>query len=303
MKKIKFLVLICLLGILSTGCVKFNATMDIKKDKSMDFSIIYAVDKTIFGEANGLKEEDMAEAKKQGFTVTKYSEGNYEGFTLSKKIKNIDEVSTENDAEYDLSGLMEESSENKYLFKVVKGEEKNTYYAKFKFNANDSGLNMDDEMDNEFNDETLPDENDELDNNDMEGTGSLDNMDFSGMMANLDLSFNVNLPNSAISSNATNKENNDKKLTWKLNTQGEEYIEFAFELSNNAGGINMLYVGIGAGVLVLLIVIVLLISKKNKKTPEVVSNVSSETTVTPNNQENVTTEPEPVLVEKPDTVE
>ena len=241
----------------------------------------------------------MEEAKKQGFTVTKYSEGNYEGFTLSKKINNIDEVSTEGEAEYDLSGLMDESNGNKYLFKVVKGEEKNTYYAKFKFNANDSGLNMDDEMD----DETLPDENDELDNNDMEGTGSLDNMDFSGMMANLDLSFNVNLPNSAISSNATNKENNDKKLTWKLNTQGEEYIEFAFELSNNAGGINMLYVGIGAGVLVLLIVIVLLISKKNKKTPEVVSNVSSETTDTPNNQENVTTEPEPVLVEKPDTVE
>ena len=38
MKKIKYLLLLCTISFLFTGCVKFNATMDIKKDKSMDFS-------------------------------------------------------------------------------------------------------------------------------------------------------------------------------------------------------------------------------------------------------------------------
>ena len=116
MKKIKYLMALVVGAMLLTGCVKFNATMDIKKDKSMDFSIIYALDKTAFGESAKLEEKDFEEVKKEGFTVTKYSEGNFEGFTLSKKISNIDEVSSEKDAEYDLSGLMNSNSENKYIF-------------------------------------------------------------------------------------------------------------------------------------------------------------------------------------------
>lgn len=266
MKKIKYLLMLLVVAIISTGCVKFNANMDIKKDKSMDFSIIYAFDKTIFGSEQALKESDMEEAKKQGFTVTKYSEGNMEGFTLSKKINNIDEVSTENEAEYDLSGLMEENNENKYLFKVVKGKDKNTYYAKFKFDANDSGLNMDDEESPLDEDVTLPDEDE---NALLGGENTLDSdMDLNGMMANLDLSFNVTLPYSAISNNATTATNENKNLSWKLTTQGQEYIEFAFDLYNNEKGTNttMLYIGIGVLLLVgiIAIIVVVSISKKNK---------------------------------------
>ena len=51
MKKRVFSVIGLLIMALSlSGCVKFDATMDIKKDKSMDFSIIYAVDTTYFGD-------------------------------------------------------------------------------------------------------------------------------------------------------------------------------------------------------------------------------------------------------------
>ncbi len=275
MKKIKKLLLVLLVAVLSTGCVKFNAHMDIKKDKSMDFSIIYAFDKTVFGE-NGLKEEDMKEAEKQGFTVSKYSEGNMEGFTLTKKIKNIDEFSTESDAEYNLSGMMEENAENKYLFKVVKGKDKNTYYAKFKFDANDSGLNTNGMED----DEELPD----IDENNVttEGNNSLENMDLNGMMSSLDLSFSVNLPYSAISSNATTKEEDNKKLTWKLNTDSKEYIEFAFELNNSENSNTILYIGIGALALVLIVAVVLVATKKKKdnvvpkKVPEETENKSNE---------------------------
>ena len=115
------LLLLLVFVMITTGCVKFNANMSIKKDKSMEFTIVYAIDKTMFGESKTLKEEDFAEAKAAGFTITKYTDWNMEGFTLSKSVKNIDDVSSDKDGEYDLSGLMGGESKSKYLFKVEKG--------------------------------------------------------------------------------------------------------------------------------------------------------------------------------------
>ena len=260
MKKIKYLLLLCLVTICLTGCVKFNANMDIKKDKSMDFSIVYAFDKTIFGETNKLKEEDLAEVKKQGFTLTKYSEGNFEGFTLTKKIANIDEVSTDKDVVYDLSGMMNENTDNNFIFKVVKGKDKNTYTAKIKFNANDSGLNSSD--DEETPDEAITTGEDTTTIGALDATGE-NSMDLSKLTESMDLSFNVTLPNGAISSNATTKENDNKKLSWKLNASGQEYIEFAFELSNSTNNM-ILYIGIGVLGLVAIMALVIILSKKKK---------------------------------------
>ena len=271
MKKIKFLLLGCLLIILTTGCVKFNANMNIKKDKSMDFTITYALDKSIFGDQESIKESDFEEAKKEGFTVSKYSEGNMEGVTLTRKVNNIDEVSTEDDAEYDLSGMLN-NKEGKYLFKVVKGTDKNTYYAKFKFDSNDSGLNMTEDEDLDLdnaeevldNEETSPDETDNLETTgEADGNDIFGGMDLEKMTANMDLSFSVTLPNSAISNNATKAEDDNKKLSWSLTTTGEQAIEFAFELSNNTGSNDMiLYIGIGVIAVLVIVVIILALSKK-----------------------------------------
>lgn len=304
MKKVKCLVLLVLFTVIATGCVKFNANMDIKKDKSMKFSIIYAFDKSIFGAENGLKEEQFDEVKKQGFTVEKYTEGSYEGFKLTKKIDNIDEVSTTEDVVYDLSGMMEAKEDNKYIFKVVKGEEKNTYTAKIKFNANDSGMTSDEDEEVvtngvETNEEiTTPDEEilttgeDEVttttveekkeveeiseteeiptigatDDDDTLDLTSDSDMDLSALTKNLDLSFNVNLPYGAISSNATTKDNDNKNLSWKLTTSGQEYMEFTFELKNNESNTSvLLYVGIGVAILVVLIVLGAILLKKKKE--------------------------------------
>ena len=255
MKKIKYLLLLCVFAICLTGCVKFNANMNIKKDKSMDFSIIYAFDKTVFGEDNKLKKDDFKEVEKQGFTVKEYSEGNYEGFTLTKKIANIDEVSTENDTTYDLSGMMNEKEDNKYIFKVVKTDKKNTYTAKLKFNSNDGGLNSDDA------EQEAPDEVEATDSSTLDVTSD-SNIDYSSLMGSMDLSFSVTLPNSAISSNATTKENDNKKLSWKLGTSGEQYIEFAFELDNNVSNNMILYIGIGVVAVVVIVVLALVLPKK-----------------------------------------
>lgn len=262
MKKIKYLFVLCIVAILTSGCVKFNAVMDIKKDKSMEFSIIYAFDKSMSG-MTSMKEEDFDEVKKQGYTVTKYSDDQYEGFKITRSIKNIDEVSTESDVEYNLSGMMEADENNKYIFKVVKGADKNTYTAKLKFDSNDSSLSSDTTDLEDDEEQDLPDEE-----NDVTSSNSLDNFDLSGMTSSMDLSFKVNLPKAAISSNATSKENGDKSLTWKLTASGKQNIEFTFELDNNPGSGNMmLYIGIGAAVVVVVAVVVVLLTKKKKETP------------------------------------
>lgn len=300
MKKLKKILAACLITVLATGCVKYNAIMDINKDKSMDFTIIYALDKSMMGEMSSLKEEDFDDLKKDGYSIEKYSEGNFEGFKITKKIKSLDEVSTDKDVEFNLSGMMEEDENNKYMFKVVKNGDKETYYAKFKFDSNDSNLNEDEEDIEDIEDEEdLPDDVDMLDEDidenideDYPEAGdaaapaqeedatsdakSLDDIDLSGMMGNMDLSFTVNLPSSAISSNATSKENNDKKLTWKLNYSGTQSIEFAFEIDPNAGNGNlMLYLGIGAGVLVLVGVCVAVVLSKKKKAVVAPTNVEA----------------------------
>lgn len=303
MKKVKYLLLLVLFAIITTGCVKFNANMDIKKDKSMEFSVIYAFDKSLMTGENALKEEDMAEPKKCGFEVTKYSEGNYEGFKLVKKIANIDEVSSEDDVTYDLSGMMDEGACNGKMFKVVKSEDKNTYTAKFKFDANSNGMSEDTEdeevVENEVEttvetteeDTTLEDEMLVGDEENFDLTSEGSNMDLSGLMNNLDLSFNVNLPYGALSSNATTKENDNKKLTWKLGTEAQE-IEFSFELKNNDNSNMMLYLAVGAAVVVFIALLILVISKMRKKgKPEV---VEANNTIEPEvkvEQENVVPEP------------
>ena len=280
MKKIKYLLVLCIFAIITTGCVRFKANMEIKKNKSIDFSIIYALDTSLFGEMGSLKEEDFEEAKKDGYTFKKYKDGSYEGFTISKKINNIDEVSSEEDVIFSLSGIAEENEDNKYMFKVAKGDDKNTYTANFNFDADDSGLNNDDDYTNEGG-QALPDEDisltkeptldatldESLDKSLDESGSSLDDIDLSGLTKNMDLTFSVTLPNGVISSNATSKENNGKTLVWKLNAEGKQNIEFTFELDNNVKeDCNLLlYIGIGAGVLLLIIVVVILIVRKNKK--------------------------------------
>ena len=119
MKKIKYLLLVSILTLL-TGCVKFNATMDIKKDKSMDFSIIYAFDTSLFGSQDLLEDSDKKELESQGFIVEDYNQNNMKGFTIKKSISNIDDVSSTSDTNYDISGLLNNSTDNNYFFKVKK---------------------------------------------------------------------------------------------------------------------------------------------------------------------------------------
>lgn len=255
-KNIKLTTLLILIVISLTGCVKFNSTMEIKKDKSMDYKIIYAFDKSLFGDQEILTSNDKKELENKGFTVSNYVDGNMKGFKVSKNIKNIDDVSSTNDATYDLSGLLDSNKSESKVFKVKKGFLKNTYTASFKFDSSDSDLNN-----STSNDTTIDNDFTTDDNN----TTTDSDFDFSNINTNMDLSFNVKLPYKAISSNATTKKNDDKELSWNLSSTGEDKIEFSFALYN------MTNIYICGGVIVLLIIIVI-VSILNKSRKNKVSN-------------------------------
>ena len=255
-KNIKLTALLTLLVISLTGCVKFNSTMEIKKDKSMDYKIIYAFDKSLFGDQEILTSDDKKELENKGFTVSNYVDGNMNGFKVSKNIKNIDDVSSTNDATYDLSGLLDSNKSESKVFKVKKGFLKNTYTASFKFDSSDSDLNNSTSNDTTIDNDFTTDDN---------GTTTDSDFDFSNINTNMDLSFNVKLPYKAISSNATTKKNDDKELSWNLSSTGEDKIEFSFVLYN------MTNIYICGGVIVLLIIIVI-VSILNKGKKNKVSN-------------------------------
>lgn len=286
MKKNKFILMLCVLTFMLTGCVKYNANMNINKDKSMDFSMIYALDTSLFEDQELLSDEDKQNLESQGFTITDYSEGTMKGYTLTKKISNIDYVSTTSNASYDLSGLLDSNATNSYIFKVTKGLLKNTYTANFTFDASESDINSDstdttdnlnDLFSNEEEEETILSEEKQEETN---SNGNIDfsDMDLSSLTSNLDLSFNVNLPYSAKSNNATNTSDNNKKLSWNLSSTEISTIEFTFELYNMTN----VYIGIGLLVTLIAAIVVLIVSKK-KNSSDKNSNLSSETVEKQNN--------------------
>ncbi len=298
MKKVKSLILLGAVIMLATGCMKFNANMDIKKDKSMDFSIIYAVNSSLIGDEELIKEEDKKELEEKGFIVSDYNDGKMKGFNITQKIKNIDEVSSESDVEFSLSGLLKDENNEDKVFKIKKGLLKNTYTAKFKFDASDSDFGN--SLENSYGSSSSLFEDDDTDSLSLDDENNTDSnfdfgdMDFSGMMSNLDLSFNVSLPYAAKSNNASTTNNDNKNLSWNLSiNDNNKMIEFEFELYN------MTIIYIGAGALALLIVlIVVIIVRKNKGRGNVVLNKVDENiqanvngNANPNVEPNILVEP------------
>lgn len=255
MKKIKiFILIICALTL--TGCVKFNANMEIKKDKSMNFSMTYAFDKSLTNGQEIFTKEKLKEIEDSGFKVTKYQEGNMEGFTASASVKNIDKVSTTKDEKLDLSGIMNnDEKDKKYIFKIEKGLFKNTYKTKINFNTNEQpNQNMD-------NENLFPNDDTTLENNPTEDYSELyNNMDIASMMTNMELKFNTILPYSALSNNATKTSNENKELEWDL-TKSTSDIEFEFELYNWP----IIYITIGIGIISIIVIIVIILACKNTK--------------------------------------
>ena len=288
---------IALILLVSTGCVKYNTTMEIKSNKSMTLTTIYAVESSVL-ESQGMTELMTDDQKKQltdkGYKIEEYSEGTMVGYKLSISVPSIDFVSAEGNVEYDLSAvLQDDSTETPKIFGVEKGLLKNKYVARLTFAASDVTGDMgditggdadvdvsDDDLTPAGDEATNPSdevaqrdgENDTLTDNDQtspsDGDFNLD--DLTNLLTNLDLSFTVKLPTAPISNNATKTENDGKTLIWTLTSSDLNSIEFEFELYN------YLYMGImGGAILLLIVLIIIIIIIKKKKGKKVAEKVQS----------------------------
>lgn len=90
--------------------------------------------------------------------------------------------------------------------------------------------------------------------------------DIMELAGEMEFSYTVNLPEKALTNNATNVSNDGKTLTWSLMQSQMSNIEFSFELKNMTN-YYILYGGIAAVVIIVIIIIITII-KKGKKGKE-----------------------------------
>ena len=267
MKKSCKVLCLMLIVFMMSGCVKANIDMSINKDKSMKLSVTSAVDQSLlqqYGSEGLMDEETKNEAENNGFKVDEYSDGSMKGYTLSKKFKNIDDISSDKKVNFDLEKLMNE--ENAQIFTVKQGFFKNTYTVTME---NNTSSELESQMD--FGDSTTYGQDNSMDFS--------SNIDLSSISSNMDMKFNVTLPYKAIKSNATSTENDGKKLVWDLMNQNLQNIEFQFDLYN----MNNVYLTAGiVGAIIIIIVIVIISKKRKPKAP-----VGTPVKVTDSNVENI----------------
>lgn len=256
MRKLKIIGVLVLLSFFTTGCMKMDLSMDIHRDKSMNFVIIQAVDQELLSQQGGevdassmMQDSNIEELKKQGYKVEKYSEKSMVGYKISRTIDNIDTVSTEKDITSNV-GLSNTSSE---IFTVKKGFFKNTYKAKI---VSEDSNKITDQIDSATGDNM--DTDIEMDT-DTDAT-NLSDIDYSSMLQGMDMKFSVHVPYKALSQNATEVKDDGKMLIWDLLKLDDSSMMFEFELYNSTN--ISIVAGIIDAILIVLIILLLLRAKK-----------------------------------------
>ena len=274
---------ILVLMIISTGCMKYDTTMEINKDKSMNLTIITALDQNLASQMTETTNKSEIESK--GFYVEEYTEDGKIGYKVTKQIKNIDDVSTE-------AGLSKEdmtdalNGDKEYMFTIKKGFFKDTYKAVYDFSSYGmTDMETDEEeydptclynkMDRGYSiqcgEEEIPDQESNKQAYDAmiaESNAQINKLN--DMYDKMDLKFKLKLPYKAIKSNATSKSNHGKTLEWDL-TKVQE-VSFEFPIYH----MTKIYLAIGIGVLVFLFLLATFMTKKkNKPIPKVLDETNT----------------------------
>lgn len=211
--------------------------------------------------------------KKNGYKVENYTNGNNKGYKISKHYDNIDDISSVDEKEVDLSG-----TEDQMHFTVKKGFLKNTYKAKIKFDIKNDldeaikngDTSLDDSNYDEGEDLTLDDTDlsgDDLALDDESGmndtTGDDEDFDFdpSLITGNMDLSFEVKLPYKVINTNATTKDDDGKTLKWNLTSSDVDSISFEFFLYNMT---NICILAGGVALIIIAVIVIVVVSGRKK---------------------------------------
>ena len=259
MKNLKDYLMLLMVPFLLTGCVNYSATMDIKKNKSMDFTLTYLMQKSLVEGSDN--DESKSELEKQGYTVEDITdeEKDMVGYKATKKFKNIDELSVSGEEETSASTIFEDGNVEK-MFVLEKGLFKNKYTLEFKNDASESVSGEDSEY-----------------------------AEYAEYLKNsMEITFNVNLPYKPISDNATSKSEDGKNLTWNLLTTNDN-IKVEFALYN----LTLIYI-ICAIVLVIVVLVVCFILKGKKGNKEESSNNGVVTTTETTTESTIETTPEEI---------
>ena len=198
MKKQKLLIILILV-ILISGCVKYDLQMQVNTDKSFNFVLIDAM----LNEYAGMETQDQTTAdeyKAKGFEVENYSDNEYTGLKLTKKYNSIDEVSSSNCGTVELKNIIEQEGDM-ILFKSQKNNTLTTYTADFTYDL------------------TVK-----------EGS----NEDYSAYSEQMYFGYTITLPtNSKIISNNADKVSEDGyTLTWEMEYGQKKDIDFVFTIDD-----------------------------------------------------------------------
>lgn len=307
MKNLKKVIGVLLILTTMTGCVKYKNTMTINNDKSMIFEGSYLISDKLLETSDSttfFSEENKKALEERGVKVSEKKENNYTGIAVSKKYDNIDKISNKNGKEVTISDYFKEDFDDSILFKVEKGFLKNKYTANFKYDSNvgtgdggdtstsqaltenDKKLAVTDDLTTTTpstgeeattpstgDDTTTPDDGTTTPTTPTTpdttepGDSGFDS-DIMGLAGEMEFNYVVNLPEKALTNNATNVSNDGKTLTWSLMQSQISNIEFSFELKNMTN-YYILYGGIAVALIIVIIIIISLI-KKGKKGKEVV---------------------------------
>lgn len=258
MKKGCKLVIILLITLLFSGCVKENVEMSIGYDKSMDFSMIIGVDKSFSSSTSESMIGSKENYTKNGFNLESYDDGKYVGYKITKHYDNIDNISS--DSNVAVESISDVSNVEKF-FTVQKGFLINRYSAKLKNSST-----------NDINSYSNNNANKDIDSYDTSLNSSSSSLDssmsqysqmYSNMMnGSMDLKFILKVPYKTISNNATSIEEDGKKLIWDLATFKGENIEFEFNMFNPIEAIVLLLAGL---IVFLLIISAIVKAVKNNK--------------------------------------
>ena len=267
MKRFKYIVLVLICMFFLSGCVKEHTTIGIKSDKSMTYENEILFSNELGDDMTSMLGTD--EYEKEGYKVTVVTTDGYKGVKVTKKFKNIDDYSNNKGEEVKISDFLEKDFNKSVMFKKESGFFKDTYTAKFKYLVNTTDYEDMETLTTDEEEITLtPDNDGNTNDTEEEETDNLDNLDmqnYLNLMAEMEFTFNVNLPYKAISSNASDTSENGKSLKWNLGVDNEKDIEFEFSILNIT---HIAMLGGGALLLIIILIVVIVALKRKKASKE-----------------------------------
>lgn len=237
-KKIAIITLVLFL----TGCVKYEAKTEIKKDKSLDLSIIYAMeisDEYQEEQTEQINPDDYKDLTNKGYKVEEYKNKlenkEQRGVKITKTFDNIDNYSKTEEVKFYVTSMVDEENKNKYDDQQLFSKKGNTYKANFLFDL------------------TSEEQEDDM-------------IDLDQMSKLFDMKYILVLPVKPTTHNATTISEDGLTLTWELPFNKLTEAKFEFTLKSQLiSGIDNNYLYIGGGLFVFLVLAIVLISGGGKK--------------------------------------